>query len=185
MPTITKELGFDMGHRLMQHESKCKHAHGHRYTAHVTAHAPALDSVGRVVDFSVLKTVVGGYIDTFLDHAYCGHYTDPLLKVLHAERNRVYVLPLNPTAEVLAAWLLVVSNHLLRVAGHRDITVKTVVLFETPTSSATATSKDAWSLFPNLDPTVDMDAHVRAARASLFGAWVAQSCAPAVAARGA
>ena len=185
MPTITKELGFDMGHRLLKHESKCRNVHGHRYTALITAHAEALDQVGRVVDFSVIKEVVGGYIDRFLDHGYCGELTDALIPRLHNEGLKVYVLPGPPTAEVLAAWLLVVGNHLLKVARPKDgILVRRVQLYETPTSSATATVKDAWSLFPTLDPTQDLHAAARNARHALFEGWVAQSCSAAVIARG-
>src|SRR5262249_14498003 len=53
--TCTRLLQFDAGHRVYQHEGKCANLHGHRYTAEITAQAEALDKIGRVIDFSVLK----------------------------------------------------------------------------------------------------------------------------------
>ena len=55
MPTITKKLEFDYGHRVLGHEGKCRHLHGHRGVAEVTVYAPSLDNLGRVVDFGAIK----------------------------------------------------------------------------------------------------------------------------------
>ena len=78
MPTITRRLEFDAGHRVWGHESKCAHLHGHRYVVHIQVWAPNLDGIGRVVDFSVIKEKVGGWIDAHWDHNFLCHPDDPI-----------------------------------------------------------------------------------------------------------
>jgi 6-pyruvoyltetrahydropterin/6-carboxytetrahydropterin synthase len=73
---------FDMGHRVPGHAGKCANYHGHTWTAELCVSAPALDSVGVVTDFAVLKERVGGWIDTHLDHGMCLHYEDPMAEWL-------------------------------------------------------------------------------------------------------
>ena len=67
MVTCTRRLEWDAMHRIPLHESKCRAFHGHRYAAEITCLAP-LDSLGRVVDFGVVKQLVGGWIDQHWDH---------------------------------------------------------------------------------------------------------------------
>ena len=80
--TCTRTLDWDMGHRVYGHENLCKHVHGHRFSASVEASAPQLDGVGCVVDFSLLKKLVGGWIDANWDHAFCVWDRDPLKDLL-------------------------------------------------------------------------------------------------------
>lgn len=77
--TITKRLEFDYGHRLVGHESKCAHYHGHRGAVEVTVEAEALDGVGRVIDFSAIKSEFGTWLDETFDHAMLLRDDDPLL----------------------------------------------------------------------------------------------------------
>lgn len=140
MPTITKELSWDMGHRLTRHESKCANVHGHRYRALLSVKAPALDAAGRVVDFSVLKEVVGYWVDAVWDHGFVANVSDPLLIPLRAADQKVYVLPCDPSAEVLSAWLFCKARKLLE-GKPNGLTVAKVELWETPTSMASATPK--------------------------------------------
>ena len=49
MITCTRRLTFCAGHRVLGHESKCAHPHGHNYVVYVTAEAEQLDDVGRVM----------------------------------------------------------------------------------------------------------------------------------------
>lgn len=150
MPTVitcTRRFQFAAGHRVYQHESKCRHLHGHNYIVHVTAQAPALDSVGRVIDFGSLKAAVGEWLERYWDHGFLIFGRDPLRRVLE-ELNvggegqldhvpqKVYVMPYNPTAENMARFLLrevcpaIVPNH---------ITVVQVRVQETENCEATAT----------------------------------------------
>ena len=46
---------FSYGHRIHGHESVCGHLHGHNGRVTFYCTASKLDSVGRVVDFSVIR----------------------------------------------------------------------------------------------------------------------------------
>ena len=54
-PTCARRLEFDSGHRVLRHESKCRHVHGHRYVLELTCAAAQLDDLGRVIDFGVTR----------------------------------------------------------------------------------------------------------------------------------
>lgn len=137
---ITRKLEFDAGHRVLGHEGKCATPHGHRYVAELTVSADALDSLGRVIDFSVIKTLVGGWIDANWDHTMILHPDDPLLQYCGLIGPRPpYVIPRrddgpfqsdgNPTAENMSKYLFGVAGELLRPHGIR---VEAVRLYETP-----------------------------------------------------
>lgn len=66
--TICKRIEWDAAHRVLRHESKCATLHGHRYAAEIACSADALDDLGRVIDFGVIKEVVGKWIDDNWDH---------------------------------------------------------------------------------------------------------------------
>jgi len=80
MIKITRHFEFDMGHRVLGHESKCAYLHGHRYGADITVTAEELDSIDRVIDFSEVKRIVGKWIDDNWDHNVMLHINDPLLR---------------------------------------------------------------------------------------------------------
>lgn len=104
MPVISRTFEFDAGHRVLRHESKCAYPHGHRYRMEVEVHAPELDSLGRVIDFGELKTIVGGWIDKHWDHNQILNRADPLLHAI-LPRNFWYRHPElagKTSAEVLA-----------------------------------------------------------------------------------
>ena len=130
-PTIMRKIEFDSGHRLVDHESKCAHVHGHRYVAEIyCTPMSALDSIGRVVDFSCIKAEVGGWIDQFWDHAMVVNAEDKELIAYLAKNNqRHFILDTNPTAENMAAHLLEVSKALL---SKYYVHVTRIKLWETP-----------------------------------------------------
>lgn len=143
MITASRKIGFDAGHRVLGHEGKCANLHGHRYEAILTAQVDELDNLGRVVDFSVLKDLVGGWIDLHWDHGMILNVEDrdALRAMATMERNgypqKVYMLPWNPTAEHMADYLLrVVCPRELRYHGVNVVKVK---LYETPNCFAEAT----------------------------------------------
>jgi len=134
---ISRKLSFDSGHRLFEHEGKCQYLHGHRYTATIFAESNAgLDSIGRVVDFGVIKKVVGSWIDTNWDHNLllstkdreCGEVVKKWCK-----NGAPYYIPGNPTAELLASYLLQKAAYLLQ---EYPIRVLKITLDETPNCSA-------------------------------------------------
>lgn len=102
MFSVTREITFCYGHRLLQYEGKCRHLHGHNGKAVITLAADSLDPLGMVVDFTRLKRVVGGWIDEQLDHKMLLHRDDPILPSLRQQGEPVFVLDVNPTAENIA-----------------------------------------------------------------------------------
>ncbi len=106
--TCTRRIEFDAAHRVMLHESKCKHLHGHRYTLEATFSAPALDELGRVVDFGVIKSLLGGWIDEHWDHATILHEKDRELGEAIAAKTgqKIFYLKGNPTAENMADYIV-------------------------------------------------------------------------------
>ncbi len=79
---ITRTMGIDMGHRVTNHDSKCKNVHGHRYTVEVTATALQLvksgASEGMITDFGVVKTAMAEHLEDRFDHGLCLWVLDPL-----------------------------------------------------------------------------------------------------------
>ena len=102
MFSVTRELTFCYGHRLLDYAGKCRHLHGHNGRAVITLAAADLDSLGMVMDFTRLKRVVGDWIDENLDHRMLLHHDDPALPLLRQLGEPVYVLDANPTAENIA-----------------------------------------------------------------------------------
>lgn len=132
--TVTRFIEIDCGHRLMKHESKCRNVHGHRYRFEVTCSAESLDEVGRVIDFSAIKEIVGTWLDDNWDHGMVVQFGDPMAEYLRALPSKVYELgtaeaPLPPTAENMSAFLLTVAQDLLTP---RSIRVVKIRCYETP-----------------------------------------------------
>lgn len=140
-PTCTRRIQFCAGHRVYGHENKCANPHGHNYVAYLTARAVSLDRVGRVVDFSVLKARVGGWIDSWWDHAFIFSAKDGELAALfdaHPEW-KAYCLPFNPTAENMARYLLeTVGPETLGADDSRLVELVRVRLYETENCYADA-----------------------------------------------
>lgn len=147
MITITRRFEFDAGHRVLGHEGKCRNLHGHRYKADVTIRAPALDKLGRVLDFSVVKFIIGGWIDEFWDHNLILHPKDPIFQLDFGIQSptaaiqalvgrQPYIMPreTNPTAENLAEVLYKTSMQGFKTYGKetRKLKITKVRMWETP-----------------------------------------------------
>jgi 6-pyruvoyltetrahydropterin/6-carboxytetrahydropterin synthase len=139
MKVCVRILEFDAGHRVMLHESKCKTAHGHRFKAEIHARSESLDSVGRVIDFSVLKGKIGTWIDDNWDHTFIVYKKDVETHkalMMMPRMKDPFVLPTNPTSENLSQYLLdVVCPAELKDTG---VEVFKIVLWETPNCFAIA-----------------------------------------------
>jgi len=124
----------------MNHEGKCASLHGHNGRVEVQAVAPqGLDLQGRIIDFSVLKERIGGWIETHWDHSMilCADDTETISLVRQCPGTRMpFLLPYNPTAEHLAQYLL--WEVCPRVMSGTSIIVTTVELWETVNCSAVA-----------------------------------------------
>ncbi len=129
MYTITKEIYFCYGHRLMHHQGKCKHLHGHSVKAAISIQAPELNDNSMVCDFSEVKVCVEEYINDVLDHNFLLHKDDPLIPVLTQQKERFLAIDEHPTAEVL-------SKMIYQHVKKQGFQVEQVVLWETASANA-------------------------------------------------
>jgi len=130
MFSVTREITFCYGHRLLDYNGKCRHLHGHNGRAVITLAGDDLDRLGMVVDFTHLKRIVGGWIDETLDHKMLLHRDDPVLPYLRAQGEPVHVMDVNPTAENIAR---IIFEH----AASQGFPVIEVKLWETENCCAT------------------------------------------------
>ena len=130
MYSVTKRIDFCYGHRLLDYDGICKHPHGHNAVAEIEVRTEALDRRNMVVDFSDIKRLVKEWIDRELDHRMILRHDDPLVSVLQAMGEPVYVLDSNPTVERIARLVFDVSRE-------QGLSVSRVTVWETPSSWAT------------------------------------------------
>lgn len=107
MITITRLHDFSYGHRVCGHEGQCAHLHGHNGRVSFTCvGGSSLDPLGRVVDFSVIKSRLCQWLEDHWDHRMLMWERDPWLPMVRDIDETVVALGFNPTAEQLAAYLL-------------------------------------------------------------------------------
>lgn len=129
MYSVTKRIDFCYGHRLLEYEGVCRHLHGHNAVAEIEVRAEALDRRGMVCDFSDIKRIVKTWIDAEIDHKLLLRRDDPLVPVLQAQGELVYLVDDNPTVECLARLIF-------EYATRQGLPVARVRVWETPTSFA-------------------------------------------------
>ncbi len=129
MYTVTKQIHFCYGHRLLNYDGKCRWLHGHNGLVEITLAAEQLDERGMVYDFTIIKQVVQAWIDEHLDHKMILHRDDPLVSTLQEHDEPLYLLDENPTAEAIARLIY-------EEAARQGFPVVEVRLWETPTSWA-------------------------------------------------
>ena len=127
---VTKIIHFCYGHRLLNYRGKCRHLHGHNGRVEIELSSPRLDRRGMVRDFEEIKHTIQRWIDTTLDHTMLLRKDDPLVKILRARRERVFVMDSNPTAESIAKLIF-------DYATRCRFPVTAVCLWETDRSFAT------------------------------------------------
>lgn len=143
------------GHRVYGHESKCAHLHGHNYRIHFKCvpgkveapqlqedwmiEAPlvnsGLDSVGRVIDFSVIKEKLCMWVENNWDHKMLIWEKDPAaFELCDIDPDGVVLVSFNPTAENMAQYLVdVVGPEALNGTG---VVLRAVRIEETAKCSA-------------------------------------------------
>ena len=140
---ITRRLEFDAGHRIPNHNSQCKHLHGHRYTIEITLEGDVITTEGvseqgMVMDFSDVKRIAKEQVVDAWDHAFLVYRGDKVvLDFLNTLPNhKTVVLEVIPTAENLAR----VAFELLLNAYHdtygNHLRLHRVRLYETPNNWA-------------------------------------------------
>jgi len=105
--TATRYHDFSTGHRVFGHESKCSHLHGHNYRIYLTVEAEQLDTVGRVMDFSVIKDKFVVWLEVNWDHKFLIWEKDPFAPTLkELDPEGTVVVGFNPTAENMGQYLI-------------------------------------------------------------------------------
>jgi len=94
------------GHRVVGHEGKCRNLHGHNYRVHFECEASRLDEVGRVIDFSIIKSQLCEWLETEWDHRMILWDKDSDAEQLLIIDPTIVLVPFNPTAENLAQYLI-------------------------------------------------------------------------------
>jgi 6-pyruvoyltetrahydropterin/6-carboxytetrahydropterin synthase len=80
---------FSFGHRVAGHENCCAFLHGHNLRITFKCEAPKLDAVGRVIDFSVIKTLLCDWLEDNWDHRFLLWDQDPMLDFLTKSAGHV------------------------------------------------------------------------------------------------
>lgn len=129
MYKISKEVEFCYGHRLLKHNGKCRHVHGHSAKVVINLEAETLNALDMVCDFADIGQFIRNWLDQELDHTLLLSKDDPLLPLLNAAGERYRILDCEPTAENIARLIF----EAVAVAGFPIIEV---VMYETLGSSA-------------------------------------------------
>ncbi len=100
---------FSAAHLLADIGGKCEELHGHNFKVEITVGAEDLNSEGLLIDFRILKKILGDILET-LDHQHL---------------NRLdYFAKINPSAENIARYICGKMEQEVKKAGVRMIRVK-------------------------------------------------------------
>lgn len=142
---ITRRLEFDAGHRIPNHESGCRHLHGHRYALEVTLSGPVVTregapDQGMVMDFSAVKSIARERVADPWDHAFLVYVHDTqVLRFLQTlPGHKTVVLQAPPTAENLALEAFRLLDAAYRERYGDRLRLERIRLYETPNCWADA-----------------------------------------------
>lgn len=142
---ITRRLEFDAGHRIPNHDSQCRHLHGHRYALEVTLSGdpigvPGASSEAMVMDFSEVKAIAQRVIVDVWDHAFLAWKGDAVVRDFLAgiPGHKTVLFDAPPTAEHLAAvaFRQLAATYVDTYGNH--LRLERVRLYETPNCWADA-----------------------------------------------
>lgn len=148
---ITKQIEWDMGHRVTNHHSKCRNLHGHRYKLEVCmegdlVNIEGVSEQGMVIDFGDIKKIATKYIHDVLDHGFMVWNKDKLV-VNFFQKNpdlKCEIVPFVPTSENIAAWTFLELDKRFVDKYKTGLSLYYVKLWETPTSVAICHRKDVY-----------------------------------------
>ena len=137
---LTKEFNFEMAHALKGYDGACRHIHGHSYRLFVTViGSPSSDlndpKLGMVMDFSVLKGIVGKLIVDRYDHALILRDCDEkreLQEEMQKEFQKVEIIDYQPTCENMISRFA----ELIKAELPSNVALHHIKLHETATSYA-------------------------------------------------
>lgn len=142
---ITRRLEFDAGHRIPNHDSQCRHLHGHRYAIEITLSGRIIDSTeasnqGMVMDFSEIKAIAQRALVDIWDHAFIAYAGDrAVIEFLSTiPDHRTVILPVAPTAENLALEAFRILDGEYRDSYHNQLKLERIRIYETPNCWADA-----------------------------------------------
>lgn len=146
---ITRRLEFDAGHRIPDHQSQCRHLHGHRYAIEITLSGDVLRSDGQpfngmVMDFSEVKALAREHLVDAWDHAFLVYRGDTAVVSFLATLagHKTVLLDLVPTAENLASTAFAILDRVYLDHYGNQLRLQRIRLFETPNCWADATRED-------------------------------------------
>jgi 6-pyruvoyltetrahydropterin/6-carboxytetrahydropterin synthase len=142
---ITRRLEFDAGHRIPDHQSQCRHLHGHRYAIEITLRGDVIDrdgdaANGMVMDFSEVKALAMRHLVDAWDHAFIVYRGDcPVVEFLATlDGHKTVLLDRVPTAENLARIAFGILDSVYRDSYGNHLCLERVRLYETPNCWADA-----------------------------------------------
>ena len=140
---ITRRLEFDAGHRIPNHNSQCKHLHGHRYALEVTLSGDIItqegaSEQGMVMDFSDVKRIAKERVVDAWDHAFLVYRGDKVVMdfLNTLAEHKTVILEVVPTAENLAQVAFDLLAQAYRDTYNNHLTLQRVRLYETPNNWA-------------------------------------------------
>lgn len=133
MYKIITKIRFEYAHRLIHHQGKCRHVHGHSGEAIIELAADTLNQNGFVMDFADVKQPLKQWINENWDHAYLANENDLLLPMLRQVDMRVFTFPHEPSAEVMAKYLF---EQVAKLDLRPEVKVTRVIVQETCTGLA-------------------------------------------------
>ena len=143
---ITRRLEFDAGHRIPNHNSQCKHLHGHRYAIEITLSGDIITKTGiseqgMVMDFSDVKNIAKEKLVDAWDHAFLVYRDDkPVYEFLATlPDHKTVILDVVPTAENLAQAAFNILAPCYRDVYGNQLRLERVRLYETPNNWADCT----------------------------------------------
>jgi 6-pyruvoyltetrahydropterin/6-carboxytetrahydropterin synthase len=146
---ISKQIEWDMGHRVTNHLSKCRNLHGHRYKAEIWMEGDLINisgnsSEGMVIDFGEIKKTAIEYIHDVLDHGFMVWKNDKVLINFFKSNDdlKYVVVPFVPTAENIAAWIFKNLDNKFKDIYKTNLKLHSIKLWETPTSMVVCSRKD-------------------------------------------
>lgn len=146
---VSKQIEWDMGHRVMNHDSKCKNIHGHRYRAEIIMEGKLVkqagsSSEGMVVDFGDIKRIATSNIHDVLDHGFMIWDKDKILIDFFSDNIDLkhVIVPFTTTAENISTWIFRQLDPLFVDTFGNGLRLYSIKLWETPKSLVICKRKD-------------------------------------------